>query len=491
MRERRRAARRAIPLIARGLRHLPGRVGGMGTYFAAQEDLARHGAQSSWREAVERLLRLSDRDHARGRISSALTWFDKALRITYDGALHQAGQSPLAADPEPVLRPLRSASIGTLLIDGTIDPAVRPTAPPPRDRAPGEPLRLLVLAQANWTFIHPVIEALRARGGIEIREIDVDELAAPGMPDRDHLLRARYDAITRGALLPTPPELAAAFDWADTVLVEWAHHVLTWVTLLDRAPRLLTARMHRFEVFTPFALLHDYPRIDRLLHVSPPVRRMLDAIAPQASAVPASQVGNLLQHGLGLEPAGERDPALLVQVGWLRPVKDVMFTLDVLSALREHAPAFQLRLIGPQLPDDPADDTPYQQQVRRRLADFPPAAIQVLGPRQDVPALLATSGIVLSSSRHEGTHEAVMEGLAAGCPAVVRDWPDTVPYGGARTIYSDEWVVPDAAAAVQRILALQDEQTYARAAQAARAFALQHRDPEQVIDGYTRALFPR
>src|SRR5699024_9716303 len=105
-------------------------------------------------------------------------------------------------------------------------------------------------------------------------------------------------------------------------------------------------------------------------------------------------------------------------------------------------------------------------------------------------ALLAESGVILSSSRHEGTHESVMEALATGCPAVIRDWPDTVAYGGPGTLYEPDWVVADVDAAVERILSLRDPPSDRADSHAAREFALAHRDPATVVADYERALRP-
>src|SRR5690606_17725687 len=120
----------------------------------------------------------------------------------------------------------------------------------------------------------------------------------------------------------------------------------------------------------------------------------------------------------------------------------------------------------------------HQRRVRARLAGIAPEAVEILGRREDVPDLLAEAGIVLSSSRHEGTHEAIMEGMAAGCAAVVRDWPETAAYGGASTIYDSRWVVADQDAAVERIRRLADPAVLAEASRAARAFAVAQRDPD-------------
>lgn len=481
---------RAIRSGSRITRRLPGPVGGMGIYFSAQHRLADDPERTDWHADVDALLALADRSLSRGRISACLRWYDKALRISYDPSLHQAGSSPLAADPAAFLRPLQDSATGTIMLRGAVPASSVPERPAPRRREEEDPTRLLVIAQENWTFIRPIIAALRATGRFEVREIEVDELAEAGFPDRDRILRGRYDLATTGQRMPTPPEVAEAYDWADVTLVEWSHHVLTWVTLLDRAPRALMARLHRFEAFTPFILLHDHARIDRMLYVSPPVWNLARIAAPGFVDVDAVQVGNLLARGLGPDPGTDHDPRLLVQVGWRREVKDVLFTLEVLTRLRAHDTTYRLRLIGPGLPASASQDSSYHRRVRARLAALGPDAVQLLGRREDVPALLAQSGIILSSSRHEGTHESVMEGLAAGCPAVLRDWPDAADYGGPATLYKSDWVVADVEAAVQRVLDLAAPERYAAATREARDFALAHRDPDTLVAAYQQALTP-
>lgn len=479
---------RAIRTGSRVARRLPGTVGGMGIYFSGQHRLAADPDRVDWHEDVDALLARADRSLARGRIAASLRWYDKALRISYDPSLHQAGSSPLAADPAAFLRPLQDSATGTIILRSAVPASSVPERPAPRARGEDDRTRLLVIAQQNWTFIRPLLAALRATGRFEVREIEVDALADSGFPDRDRILRGRYDLVTTGARMPTPPAVVDGYEWADVVLVEWSHHVLTWVTLLDRAPRALRARLHRFEAFTPFTLLHDHARIDRLLYVSPPVWNLARAATPGFADVEAVQVANLLARGLGPASGAERDRRLLVQVGWRREVKDVLFTLEVLTRLRTHDPDYRLRLIGPGLPASASAESSYHRRVRARLAALGPEAVEQLGRREDVPALLAESGMIISSSRHEGTHESIMEGLAAGCPAVIRDWPDAAEYGGPGTLYESDWVVADVETAVQRVLQVTAQERYQAETREAREFALAHRDPDTVVAAYERAL---
>lgn len=480
----------AIHAAAKAARHLPGSVGGMGVYFSAQDRLSAAGKEYDWRRDVRALLVRSDRALASGRIDAALNWFDKALRLSYHPALHNAGRSPLVADPDAFLAPLRASRMGAVLLEQSIPASSRLASPPPRDREGEEPLRLLVIAQENWTFVRPVLDALRGTGRYEIHEIEVDDLPAEERPQRDQILRARYDLVTTGARRRTPARIAAAYDWADVVFVEWGHHVLTWASLFDKRPRLLIGRYHRFEAFTPFPLVHDHAAIDRILHVSPPVRQLVEAAAPAAKQTQTHLVDNLLSRGLGDMSEKTRHRQTLVQVGWNREIKDVLFSLEMLERLRRHDECFRLQLVGSGLPSSPADDDMYQMRVRRRLASFDPQAVEILGVRPDVPDILASAGLVVSASNGEGTHESVAEGLATGCPPVIRDWPDARAYGGAASVYDTDWVVADVDGAVRRVLELQDPARYASESAAARRWAVEHRHPDRVIEGYEKALSP-
>ncbi|MGP9682711.1 glycosyltransferase [Brachybacterium sp. AOP3-A1-3] len=476
---------------SRAVRRVPGAVGGLGTYFVALDELSAGQEGHDWRRDEEILLARADRSLERRRIASAVRWFDKALRVAYHPTLHMGACSPLVEDPTAFLRPLRASRTGRILLETPIPEGSAPRRPEPRSGEGGDgesAVHLLVIAQQNWTFLRPLLDALRETGRFEILEFEVDGLPEADRPDRERILRARYDLVTEGRRIATPERLVEAYEWADVAFVEWGHHILSWITMLDMAPRRLVARYHRFEAFTPFPLLHDHSVIDRLLHVSPPIRGLVTATAPASASVPTDIVGNLLSRGLGTVSDTPRDTRALVQVGWNREIKDVLFSLDLIERLHREDPGYRLKLVGPELPDLPEEDTPYQSRVRQRLAALPSGAVEQLGVRRDVPEIFAAAGVVLSSSFGEGTHESVMEGLATGCPAVVRDWPHAREYGGASSIYQEQWVVPDVESAAQRIRALQDPVRYAEESAAARDWAVLHRSPASVVDGYDHAL---
>ncbi|MCG7308169.1 glycosyltransferase [Brachybacterium sp. ACRRE] len=492
--------RRALGAGVRAASVLPGGVGARARYLRLTRRMDRGEVPAAWRGEMLAELRRADALLARGDDDGAVEWFDKALRVAYHASLHYGLEdSPLITDPDGFLAPVRASAVGRLLLA----PPVRdegPSRPAPRERAASAgasgaeesaPVRLLVIAQRNWTFVNPVIDALEAYG-FEVRRVEVDDLPPAERPTRERVLRARMELARTGRRLPTPAALAEPFDWADVVLVEWGHHVLTWVSLLADMPRLAAARIHRFEAYTPFPLLTVFDVVDRVLFVSPHVRALIQHLTPNLErAGEIIGVDNFLAYGLGPEPRADRDPHLLAQVGWLRPVKDVLFTLDLLERVRAKDPRHRLQLIGPGLPEDPAQDTAFQARVRRRIAQFPAGAVQVLGARSDVPDLLAMAGWIISSSLHEGVHEAVMEGIAAGCVPLIRNWPDARPYGGAGVIYPDRWVVEDLDEAVERVLRIEREGALTEVSAEARAWVVERRTASTVTARYAEALSPQ
>jgi glycosyltransferase involved in cell wall biosynthesis len=70
------------------------------------------------------------------------------------------------------------------------------------------------------------------------------------------------------------------------------------------------------------------------------------------------------------------------------------------------------------------DDEPDRGAVLRRAGELGVAdAVDVLGPRDDVPALLAAADVLLTTSRREGLPGAVIEAAAAGIPVVAAAIP--------------------------------------------------------------------
>jgi glycosyltransferase involved in cell wall biosynthesis len=164
-------------------------------------------------------------------------------------------------------------------------------------------------------------------------------------------------------------------------------------------------------------------------------------------------------------------------VGWSSPVKDPLFALDVLDALRADDPAWRLVLLGAGFPPSQrARSARYQERFEQRLRERPALAAAIDRPGHVDEIGRPEVGFVLSASLREGFPVGIMEATASAAVPVVRDWPVVRPYGGARSIFPEAWVVEDAPAAAARIRALDDPPRRAEEAEVARRHVVDHYD---------------
>jgi glycosyltransferase involved in cell wall biosynthesis len=165
--------------------------------------------------------------------------------------------------------------------------------------------------------------------------------------------------------------------------------------------------------------------------------------------------------------------------------KGLDVAVDALGEARRAAPDAVLLVAGRE-----GNLTPRMREVmaQRGVAD----AVRLLGPRADVPDLLAAADVFVAPSRWEGLGSAVLEAMAMGVPIVASDVPAIRETVGSADC---AMLVPpgDAAALAAALVAtLGDARAASRRATAAgRRFAERY-DIEPVVDGmlafYARAL---
>lgn len=426
-----------------------------------------------WDTAVETLLVLADQAWEEERDDQVEELVDMALRLLFHRELHfSAAPSALTEDPVDLLGSLHASLAWSAI---TAPHRGEPAAPPaPTDVESQErPRRVLFISMKNWTFVRDIVEDYRADPAFEVRTAD---LATPGVlratPSRRSLLAARIHAARTGAAPEVPPALAEDLAWADTIFVEWCAAAAVWTSLVR--PRLapharLVVRLHSFEASTPWPQLVDWSTVDVLLTVSPAIRAVVNASLDLPRSLEEITVPNrapLTDYQLPKTDGASRTLAL---VGWGSRRKDPAWALDVLDILRQDEPAWRLLLIGPDFPRTdalPAAEAAEGAAVRARLEALG-EQVTITGQTDQVAEYLRGAGVIVSSSRREGTHEGFIQGVASGALPVCRDWPDVSAWGGPAALFPPEWVVRTPDEAAERIRALADDDGY-RAEQARR-----------------------
>ena len=123
---------------------------------------------------------------------------------------------------------------------------------------------------------------------------------------------------------------------------------------------------------------------------------------------------------------------VVVMVGRLWPEKNYPTALKVIEKVRKSVPDAKMKIAG-----DIGMATKRLSLLHNKLMSYTKKhnlteAVEWLGFNRNVPFLLATSAVYLSTSLHEGCQNSMLEAMAAGIPVVVpkiSDNPSIVRHG--------------------------------------------------------------
>lgn len=435
-------------------------------------------------EVIRSLLEDADAAWDEGRLRTAAFRLEDALELVFHPARHFGADAALASDPDSVLAALRDS-----VLYRAISQAVRhsPRARPSRDQ---RTTRILFLSHGGWTFIRPVIDRYRREPDVEVRILDLAALDNPRWEPVQHdLVRAAVRRAAGRATPRLPRHLQALLAATDVVVVEWAHRQLAWLTLLaaPAGPRVV-ARLHSYEAFTMMPHLTDWDRVDDVVFVAAPIRALAEATVPGLTLAERYTLPNLTDLAQYARPKTDGAERTMALIGWGTMNKDPSWALDVLELVLRQDPSWRLLLVGHEPTEPLPAERAYFAQVRERIASLDDRVV-ITGFTSDVPEVLRGVGVILSTSRREGTHEALLQGAASGAVPVVRDWPAVAHWGGPGATLPQAWVVTTPDDAARRVLRTADDPT---AGSDAQRWVLDHLDAavvwprlDAVIRGHT------
>ena len=427
-------------------------------------------APSDLGDRVRAVLRQADQALDAGSLEVAADRVLEAVEALFNRELHaDVLQSPLAADPDGFLAPLRESRVF-----GVLGAAAGGGSSQARTE------RLLIVPGDYPNFTKPIIEEFSGVPGLEVRVLDLKARATPPRRRGQYeLILDRLRAATGAAVPPPSPADAALLEWADTIFVDWCDNAAVWTTLHAPRSARIAVRFHSLEAISHQVHVIDWSRVSDVVFVADHVRALVTQAAPAVAAGPRIHVAPNAMHlerfGKPKEPGADRTIAI---VGWAQRVKDPLWALEVLAALRAVDPSWTLLLVGRDfLERAHLSAMRHRDKFRARaLQDDVRDGIRYLPFTDDVPSALRSAGFVLSSSRREGFPVGITEGAASGAVPVVRNWPMYAHYGGARGTFPPDWVVDDVDEAVQRILAHADPDVRAKEGAAARSYVVEHFD---------------
>jgi glycosyltransferase involved in cell wall biosynthesis len=234
---------------------------------------------------------------------------------------------------------------------------------------------------------------------------------APGYTTPPHAwMRRRWSAILRYALWTRRELGTASFD--AIVLNQWP---LLHAALLPRALRQ-RAVLHWCEVRSdPFHAI-----LQRLLPRAVALNAGVSDTVATAIERTSERPVFVLPGGLDIARYGEGTPLPrqnILALGRIAPHKNLERLIDAFEQLRARGYAGRLKIAG---------DGPAMGALRERAAHSPVGhAIDILGAVDEAAKLnlLASSALMMITSRREGFPRVVAEAMASGLPVVTSDDP--------------------------------------------------------------------
>lgn len=449
---------------------------------AADEDLP---------EASGDLLRRADDALDRGRLGQAVELATLALKLLFHRELHADElSSPLVADPDGFLADLRGSRVGALLGEAVPqEPALRRGE---HDRhGDADATRPLVLLSPGTfgQFSTGVADALGE--GAEVRLV---ELAARPELRWLGVSKALVEKRLRQALgrrYTTDLELRVELERCDVAFVDWADRGALELVMTAPEGLPVVLRIHSMDALSAWIHLIDWTRVRDLVLVSDHLRDVVVGIlGERLRRTRVHVVPNVLDLTRVPDGKVEGHRRRLLMIGWAQRVKDPLWALEVLAALRADDPQWRLSLVGADfLRNDVTTTRRYADEfVARLLQEDVRDAVDFVGWTDDLRPHLAAAGFVLSTSRRESFGVGLAEGAASGAVPVVRNWPMFATLDGARRLFPPEWVVDTVEEAVDRIREHAEDPAWTTASQAARADVLYRFDPGDTMETLRRVV---
>lgn len=236
---------------------------------------------------------------------------------------------------------------------------------------------------------------------------------------------------------------------ADVIFCEWCLGNAVWYSNNVRPGQQLIIRIHHQEMNLNYVDELNWDAVDELISICPQHFESLASRFPD-------QRGKikLIYNALELDRYSiEKENGTEFNLGFIGMVpkrKNVKMAFDILERLREFDSRYSLSILGKGPEEYPwvirqEEEVEYYHSFFDRLKESRHInAVHFDGFTNDVPAWFNKIGFLLSTSDHEGSHQAVAEAMAAGSIPIIRNWE------GADKLYPPELVftVPEEAVAL-------------------------------------------
>lgn len=239
--------------------------------------------------------------------------------------------------------------------------------------------------------------------------------------------------------------------WANVVYCEWCLGNAVWYSARVRPAQRLVIRLHLQERTTGHPDQVNWDSVDHLVFIAQHVHDEVLGKLGDAFTSNAHLIYNTFDAAKFDQPKREGAEFRLGLLGYCPMRKNPQLALEILAGLHAQDERWRLALTGrpPQgyswLWARPEEREFYERFEAYIVEHGLESALIRQDWTDDPAAWYASIDFILSCSDFEGSHQAVAEGMAAGCIPVVHQWE------GAAEMYPNSLLIRSADEAVERI----------------------------------------
>lgn len=332
-----------------------------------------------------------------------------------------------------------------LKLDYVIRSTVKASAIPKQKNKP----RVLFITDANWSFLTNLINEMH-KLDVELDVCDYSYLSKKLSQDKKvkskfintplHMTE-KDKSVGLGVIKNNDGSFYEKIHKADIIFCEWGNEVAALLSKYAPPDKKLIIRIHSYEVFTHWHMLLNMGGVDGLIFVAPHIKNIfMKNASPEYYDCPKfdniAVIPNIKNFDNYTTDKNSMAKFTLGMAGYNKRNKGLLKALKILKQLKSENNAWTLHLAGHEF--DPAFAADYNYWIDECKSFIEEHGLQesvIFDGFQDMGAWLPDIGYILSVSDREGTHEALLEGVASGCIPIIIDWSMVKDFGGVKELY--------------------------------------------------------
>jgi glycosyltransferase involved in cell wall biosynthesis len=299
-----------------------------------------------------------------------------------------------------------------------------------------------------------------------------------------------YRSLTdeyEGHVIRHPERSRELLRQADLIFCEWCLGNAEWYSCNKRPGQRLVVRLHHQELQLPYLERIRWENVDRLILICPRnmdlLLKRLPWIAPKARLI--YNAIDCSSFALSKLEGAEFNVGLL---GMSPKRKAPHFALEILAKLKcaDHRYTLFIKSKHPweyKWLWERSEEREYYERFCAAVNSSPYVNSVVFDSHgNDVANWFTKIGFILSTSDHEGSHQAVAEGMASGSLPIIRNW------AGAELLYPGRFVFRTLEEAAELIQGLKTVREYPEECRAVRQYAQAHFNQTVIASQYVQLL---